>query len=82
MANYPTLYTSDGRTFVGMDRATVQSLLNDIGSNATFVDTPVIVEVPVKVPVDPNKDKNDWQTQKAKGTDAALSFLASKLNLE
>lgn len=33
-----TLYTSDGRQFDGMDQPTVQSLLNELGSNATFVD--------------------------------------------
>jgi hypothetical protein len=31
-------YTSDGRLYDGMDQPTVQSMLDAIGNNATFVD--------------------------------------------
>lgn len=36
----------------------------------------------VKPPIDPIKEKTDWQAAKAKGTTDAVTFLAAKLGLE
>lgn len=85
------LYTSDGRKFEGMTQETVQGLLDEQGIACTFVEKGVfdsfiaskeVEREANKVPSDPIKQKNDWQIEKAKGTNAALSFIAKQLGLE
>lgn len=86
-----TLFTVDGAVYEGMDEDTIRALREDLGKGTVFVSkdafevaqaTAIALEESTKVPVDLEKPKLEWQAQKAKGVDAALSFLAAKLGLE
>lgn len=81
------LYTSDGFAYRGMDEATVTRLRIELGKTTVFVDkngydAALSDQQAQKIPVDPNKDKNDWVTAKTKGQAEINAFFAAKLGLE
>lgn len=81
------LFTSDGRSYEGMDAQTVIKLRLEMGKLTGFITEEEFriaseAAMAAATPADPNKCKTDWQAEKSKGTPAAIAYLAARLALE